>query len=103
MGPPRRCDRKTCTKNVFLYSMSSNVRFSRPRGDSVSSSTDQAFEQAMRLPEDDRVALIGRLLETMPTRAITLSLLAPDLREELDRRFADRDGEIPWGDLQAES
>jgi hypothetical protein len=69
----------------------------------VSSSTDQAFEVAMRLPEEDRVALIGRLLETMPTREITLSLAAPDLLEELDRRFADRDGEIRWVDLQAES
>jgi hypothetical protein len=57
----------------------------------------------MRLPEEDRVALIGRLLETMPTREITLSLAAPDLLEELDRRFADRDGEIRWVDLQAES
>ncbi len=69
----------------------------------MSSSTDQAFEVAMRLPEEDRVALIGRLLETMPTREITLSLAAPDLLEELDRRFADRDGEIRWVDLQAES
>lgn len=57
----------------------------------------------MRLPEGDRVALIGRLLETMPTREITLSLGASDLLEELDRRFADRDGEIRWVDLQAES
>jgi hypothetical protein len=57
----------------------------------------------MRLPEVDRVALIGRLLETMPAREITMSLDAPDLLEELDRRFADRDGEIRWAELRTES
>ena len=66
-------------------------------------STDQAFEAAMRLPEDDRMALIGRLLETMPTAELGLSVEAPELLEELDRRSADREGEIRWEDLRAES
>jgi hypothetical protein len=69
----------------------------------MSSTTDQAFDAAMRLPEEERVALIGRLLETMPAREIALPLDAPDLIEELDRRFADREGEIRWADLRAES
>jgi hypothetical protein len=69
----------------------------------MSSTADQAFEAAMQLPEEDRVALIGRLLETMPTREIALSLDAPNLLDELDQRFADREGEIRWADLRAES
>lgn len=69
----------------------------------MSSTADQAFEAAMQLPEEDRVALIGRLLETMPTREIALSLDAPHLLDELDQRFADREGEIRWADLRAES
>ena len=64
---------------------------------------DQAFEVAMRLPEEDRVALIGRLLETMPSRDFGLSPDSPDLLDELDRRFADQEGEIRWADLRAES
>jgi hypothetical protein len=57
----------------------------------------------MRLPEEDCVALIGRLLETMPARDFGLSLDSPDLIEELDRRFTDQEGEIRWADLRAES
>jgi hypothetical protein len=64
---------------------------------------DRAFEVAMQLPEEDRVALIGRLLETMPARDFGLSLDSPDLLDELDRRFADQEGEIRWADLRAES
>jgi hypothetical protein len=64
---------------------------------------DQAFEVAMRLPEEDRVTLIGRLLETMPARDFGLSLDSPDLLDELDRRFADQEGEIRWADLRTES
>jgi hypothetical protein len=64
---------------------------------------DQAFEVAMRLPEEDRVTLIGRLLETMPARNFGLSLDSPDLLDELDRRFADQEGEIRWADLRTES
>jgi hypothetical protein len=57
----------------------------------------------MQLPEEDRVALIGRLLETMPSSDFGLSLDAPGLLEELDRRFADLEGEIRWADLRADS
>ena len=60
---------------------------------------DRAFEVAMQLPEEDRVALIGRLLDTMPARDFGLSLDSPDLLDELDRRFADQEGEIRWADL----
>jgi hypothetical protein len=69
----------------------------------MSSTADQAFEAAMQLPEEDRVVLVGRLLETMPAREIALSLDAPNLLDELDQRFADREGEIRWADLRAES
>jgi hypothetical protein len=72
-------------------------------GVTMSSSADQAFEVAMRLPEEDRVALIGRLLETMPARDFGLSLDTPNRLEELDRRFTDQEGEIRWADLRAES
>ena len=69
----------------------------------MSSTADQAFEVAMRLPESDRVALIDRRLETTPAADLALSLDTPDLLGELDRRFADSEGEVRWKDLRSES
>ena len=64
---------------------------------------DRLFDAAMMLPEGDRVALIRRLLETVPDREIGLALDDPNLEAELDRRFADREGEVSWADLRAEA
>lgn len=64
---------------------------------------DRLFNAAMILPEGDRVALIERLLETMPDREIGLAMDDPNLEAELDRRFADHEGEVSWADLRAEA
>lgn len=61
------------------------------------------LEAAMLLPESERLALASRLLESVPPNEATMSLDDPTLLEELDRRFADRDGAIPWTELQAEA
>jgi hypothetical protein len=68
----------------------------------MSQASDDVFEAAMHMAAEDRIALIGRLLETLPEQEIGLSIDSPDLREELDRRFAERDGEVPWAELRAE-
>ena len=59
------------------------------------------FEAAMLLPEGERLVLVSRLLETVSAEDVT-SLDDPALVEELGRRFADRDGSIPWPDLRTE-
>ena len=69
----------------------------------MSSTTEQLFEAAMLLPEDARVTLIERLLETMPGREIGLPIDSADFVAELDRRLADSDDRVAWTDLQAES
>jgi hypothetical protein len=59
------------------------------------------FEAAMRLPEGERLVLVSRLLETVSAEDVT-SVDDPALVEELDRRFADREGSILWSDLRTE-
>ena len=60
------------------------------------------LEAALMLPEQDRMALASRLLESVPSDDAALAADDPSLIAELDRRFADRDGGIAWPDLRAE-
>jgi len=68
----------------------------------MQSPSEAVFEAALKLPESERIVLVSRLLETMPPEDSGISLEDATLAEELDRRFADREGSIPWSDLQAE-
>lgn len=61
------------------------------------------LDAAMQLPEDSRLRLVSRLLESLPRAKETLPVDDPHLTEELDRRFADEEGAIRWPDLKAES
>ena len=65
-------------------------------------SDERIFEAALMLPEQERIMLASRLLESVPSDDVTISVDDSSLIEELDRRFADREGEIPWSDLRAE-
>ena len=47
---------------------------------------DAIYEAAMNLPENERLDLAGRLLDTVPSELDLLSLDDPNLIEELDRR-----------------
>ena len=64
--------------------------------------TNLLFEAAMQLPEEDRLSLVSRILDTMPAQDVTTSLDDPDLLDELERRFAHPEGAIPWSELRAE-
>jgi len=61
------------------------------------------FEQALQLPENERLMLVSRLLASMPAEESSTSLDDDSLIEELDRRFADREGSVAWSDLRAEN
>jgi hypothetical protein len=65
-------------------------------------SADAIFEAAMMLPEGERLTLASRLLETASAEDDAASLDDAALADELDRRFADREGKIPWSDLRTE-
>ena len=63
---------------------------------------DAIFDAALKLPENERLALVSRLLKTMPAESVLPSLDDPALEQELDRRFADREGAVPWSELRTQ-
>jgi hypothetical protein len=65
-------------------------------------SSETVLEAALGLPEKERLALASRLLETIPVEDFAISLDDDSLLEELERRFADREGEVDWTELRAE-
>lgn len=64
--------------------------------------SNDLFDAALKLPEDERLILASRLLETVPDEPCGLSLDDPDLVEELKRRSTDREGTIPWSKVRDE-
>jgi len=64
--------------------------------------SESVFEAALGLPEGERLALVSRLLETIPVEDSAISLDDDTLVEELDRRFANRAGSVEWPELRAE-
>jgi putative addiction module component (TIGR02574 family) len=65
--------------------------------------SEKIFDAALKLSEDERLALVSRLMATMPAENLTIALDDPDLANELERRFADSGGAIAWSNLRAES
>lgn len=63
---------------------------------------ESVLAAAMELPEGERFALVARLLETMPADDSAVSLDDASFAEELDRRFADREGSVEWSELRTE-
>jgi hypothetical protein len=63
---------------------------------------DSIFEAASKLPEDARLELVSRLMDTLPGPLNLLSLDDPNLLEELDRRAADDSASVPWSVLKNE-
>jgi hypothetical protein len=78
------------------------VNLSAEKGSLMNQSADSILEAAMTLPEKERITLASRLLESVPSDDVTISVDDPSLIEELDHRFADRAGSIPWSELRAE-
>ena len=68
----------------------------------MSTDPQTIFDAAMQLRDDDRMRLVSRLLESLPPEDCGRWIDDPDLAEELDRRSADDEGAISWGDLKAE-
>ena len=59
-------------------------------------------EAALQLPEGDRLAIVSRLLETVPAETASLALDDPALIDELDGRLTDLSDSVPWVDLRAQ-
>lgn len=61
------------------------------------------LDAAMQLPEEERMEVVSRLLETLPHDVDVWSSDDPDFINELDRRFADPAGSISWTELRDEA
>jgi putative addiction module component (TIGR02574 family) len=69
----------------------------------VSTDADNLFQAVMQLPEGERFKLVSRLMDAVPDVPEELGFLSmddPNLREELDRRFATPEGAISWEELR---
>jgi putative addiction module component (TIGR02574 family) len=63
---------------------------------------DNIFDAAIKLPESERLELVSRLMDTLPSEPNLLCLNDPNLIEELDQRAADESGSMPWSELKKE-
>lgn len=61
------------------------------------------LDAAMQLPEEERLEVVSRLLESLPDDVDVWSTDDPDFIHELDRRFADPAGSISWTELRDEA
>ncbi len=68
----------------------------------MSATRDEILTAALLLSESDRLAIVNRLLETMPADAPDFGVDGPDFAEELQRRSGDWDGAVPWDQLRDE-
>ena len=59
---------------------------------------ESILEAALKLPENERLDLAARLLDTVPPEI--LSVDDPDFIDEMDRRFNDGSPTIPWSEIR---
>jgi putative addiction module component (TIGR02574 family) len=59
---------------------------------------ESIFEAALKLPENERLDLAARLLDTVPPEIMSID--DPELIDELDRRFNDGSPTIPWSEIR---
>jgi hypothetical protein len=59
---------------------------------------DALYEAALKLPENERLDLAARLLDTVPPGIISEG--DPEFIAELDRRFNDGSPTIPWSEIR---
>ena len=67
----------------------------------MQSATSNLLDAALKLPDEERSTLALRLMESLPPDGI-LTVDDPDFEAELQRRFADSVGAVPWSELRAE-
>jgi hypothetical protein len=60
------------------------------------------LDAALRLPEEDRLAIVSRLLESLPDSPPGWSVDDPEFDAELERRSGDWEGAVPWEQLRDE-
>ena len=59
---------------------------------------ESILEAALKLPENERLDLAARLLDTVPPEIMSVD--DPEFIDELDRRFNDGSPTIPWPEIR---
>lgn len=65
----------------------------------MSTTGERILDAALRLSEDDRMAIVSRLLETLPDDVLNGSDDDPGFLEELERRANDSAPTVPLSEL----
>jgi hypothetical protein len=68
----------------------------------VQPASDEIFNAAMKLSDDERLILAAKLMETVPDQPAGLSLDDAGLIEELRRRSTDRTGSVSWNQVRGD-
>jgi hypothetical protein len=61
---------------------------------------DTILEAALALPDDERLALATRLLETIPPESESPAIDSPEFIKEMERRFHDGSPTVPWSEIR---
>jgi hypothetical protein len=69
----------------------------------MQSMVEALFQMALELPEGERMTLISRLLQSLPSEGEGLSLDDPQLDEKLQRQYSDGIRPVPWSELHGEA
>lgn len=72
------------------------------RAITMAATRDEILTAALQLCESDRLAIVNRLLETLPADMPDISGDDAQFAEELARRSGDWDGAVPWDELRQE-
>lgn len=67
----------------------------------ASPNPDTILQAALELSEEQRIALVTRLVESLPETAAS-SFDDAEFQRELERRFADSADTIPWSQVRDE-
>ena len=68
----------------------------------MSITPDEILDAALQLAEGDRLAIVNRLLESLPEDPPGLVLDEDEFANELQRRSGDQEGAVPWEQLREE-
>jgi putative addiction module component (TIGR02574 family) len=55
---------------------------------------ENVWNEVLKLSDDDRSRLVQRLLESLPVEGFSVD--DPQFEQELERRFHDSEGAMPW-------
>ncbi len=69
----------------------------------MSTSTKAIVDAALQLSELERAEIVSQLMGTLSETTENIAMDDSEFIEEMERRFADPAGAVPWSDLRNEA